>query len=292
MIVFGAGVIGCEYACIFQALGVKTTIVDARSRIMQMHDREIADELMHSMESAGVNFKLGNQLEEIEFDGPKVRVKLTEGSLVTDLFFFAAGRESCSQHLGLERLGVEVSDRGAIAVSKHFQTSVETIYAAGDIIGPPALASTSSEQGRIAMAHAFGKPSQFPDVFPLGIYTIPEMSSVGKNEEELVEAGLDYVVGKAHYSEIARGYIRGESYGLIKILVSAETRCIVGIHIVGADAANLIHIGQCCMLAQITIDQIMHDIIFNHPTLAEGYKVAASNAIKELASRSQAEPAA
>ena len=142
------------------------------------------------------------------------------------------------------------------------------------------------------MAHAFGQATNFPEVFPLGIYTIPEMSSVGKNEEELREAGQDYVVGKAHYSEIARGYIRGEAYGLLKILVCSSTRCIVGIHIVGADAANLIHIGQCCMLAQITIDQIMHDIIFNHPTLAEGYKVAASNAIKELANRSKQEPAA
>lgn len=282
IVVFGAGVIGCEYARIFQALGVETTIVDARSRIMQCHDREIADELMHSMEGSGVKFKLGFHFDKIRFNGPKVVAVFDEELVEADLFFFAAGRESSSQRLGLEKIGVNITQRGAIAVNSHFQSSIPHIYAAGDVIGPPALASTSFEQGRIAVLHAFGSPLKFPDIFPLGIYTIPEMSSVGKTEEELLAQNCDYVVGKAHYSEIARGYIRGDSYGLIKMLVCAKSRCILGIHVVGADAANLIHIGQCCMVAQMPIDQVVNDLIFNHPTLAEGYKIAASKALHAL----------
>ncbi|MFW7381515.1 MAG: Si-specific NAD(P)(+) transhydrogenase [Oligoflexus sp.] len=282
IVVFGAGVIGCEYACIFQALGVQTTIVDARSHIMQSHDREVADELMRAMENVGVIFKLGYNMSEIRFDGPKVMTIFPQETLSSDLFFFAAGRESTSNRLGLERVGILTNKRGAIDVNNHFQTSVKNIYAAGDVIGPPALASTSAEQGRIAALHAFGSKVSFPEVFPLGIYTIPEMSSVGKNEEELIGSGVPYVVGKAHYREIARGYIRGDSHGLLKLLVCSQSHRILGVHIVGADAANLIHIGQCCMLSNMPIDTLVNDVIFNYPTLAEGYKIAAAKALNQL----------
>lgn len=283
MTVFGAGVVGCEYACIFAALGVDTTIIDARTRIMQFIDQEIAEELKLSMQGLGVKFELGRQMKKLEVDGPIVRTTYNDLTLETDIFFFAAGRESCSDHMGLERVGIEVNDRKAVTVNKFFQTSIRNIYAVGDVIGPPALASTSAEQGRLAAAHAFGITDiTFPDVYPLGVYTIPEMSSVGLTEEELIKSKHPYVVGRARYDQIARGYIRGDSYGLMKIIVCRNTHKIIGVHIVGADAANLIHIGQLGMIAGMTIHHFSHATIFNFPTLAEGYKIAAYNAIAEL----------
>jgi len=281
--VFGAGVVGCEYACIFSALGVETTIIDARTRIMQFIDQEIAEELKQSMEGLGVKFELGRQLQKMEVDGPFVRTTYNDLILETDIFFFAAGRESCSDHLGLERVGIEINNRKAINVNKYFQTSVRSIYAVGDVIGPPALASTSAEQGRLAAAHAFGITDVvFPEVYPIGVYTIPEMSSVGLTEEELIKSKEPYVIGRARYDQIARGYIRGDSYGLMKIIVCQNTHKIIGVHIVGADAANLVHIGQVAMIAGMTIYQFAHSTIFNFPTLAEGFKIAAVNAMTEL----------
>ncbi|MDQ3234597.1 MAG: FAD-dependent oxidoreductase, partial [Pseudobdellovibrionaceae bacterium] len=281
--VFGAGVVGCEYACIFSALGVATTIIDARTRIMQFIDQEVAEELKQSMEGLGVKFELGRQMQKMEVDGPLVRTTYNDLILETDIFFFAAGRESCSDHLGLERVGIEVNDRKAITVNKYFQTTIRSIYAVGDVIGPPALASTSAEQGRLAAAHAFGITDvTFPEFYPIGVYTIPEMSSVGLTEEDLIKSKQPYVVGRARYDQIARGYIRGDSYGLMKIIVCQNTHKIIGVHIVGADAANLIHIGQVGMIAGMTIHQFAHSTIFNFPTLAEGYKIAAFNAMAEL----------
>ena len=281
--VFGAGVVGCEYACIFSALGVQTTIIDARTRIMQFMDQEIAEELKQSMEGLGVKFELGRHLQKLEVDGPFVRTTYDDLILETDIFFFAAGRESCSDHIGLDRVGIEINDRKAIAVNKYFQTSIRSIYAVGDVIGSPALASTSAEQGRLAAAHAFGiRDVVFPDIYPIGVYTIPEMSSVGLTEEELIRSKEPYVIGRARYDQIARGYIRGDSYGLLKIIVCQNTHKILGVHIVGADAANLVHIGQVAMIAGMTIHQFAHSIIFNFPTLAEGFKIAAVNAMTEL----------
>ena len=283
ILVFGAGVIGCEYACIFRALGSRTIIVDARTRIMQSADQEIAEELKRSMENMGVEFKLGYSLDRIETKGPLVLSHFSNEIIESDLFFFSAGRVSASQKLGLTRVGVETNDRGAISVNDNFQTAAPNIYAAGDIIGPPALACTSIEQGRIAMCHAFGGPKlKFPKVFPMGVYTIPEMSSVGKSEEELSKENCPYVVGKAHYDEVARGYIRGDHYGLLKLIVCKRTHCILGTHIVGADAANLVHIGQILMMNETPVEKIVDEIIFNYPTLAEAYKIAATKAVKEL----------
>lgn len=281
--IYGGGVISCEYACIFAALGIKTTIVDSRPRIMQYIDQELAEELMKSMQDMGVSFELGRDLVRIENEGPLVKANYQGMSLESEVFMFAAGREPCSQHLGLERVGVKMSERNIIDVNRYFQTSVPEIYAAGDVIGPPALASVSAEQGRLACRHAFGcSDVRFPEFYPLGVYTIPELSSVGKSEQELQAAGTPYVVGRARYDQIARGYIRGDSHGLMKLLVSRETGRILGVHIFGADAANLVHIGQCCMLTGLSIYDFVNSIIFNFPTLAEGYKIAAFNAIAQL----------
>ncbi|MBC7531923.1 MAG: Si-specific NAD(P)(+) transhydrogenase [Oligoflexus sp.] len=287
MTIWGAGVIACEYACIFRALGVETTILDSRSTIMQFMDQEIANELKKAMEQLGVVFKLGHDLEKIEVNGPRVSATF-KGQMVceSDLFFFAAGRESCSENMGLEKLGIPTNDRRTILVNQNFQTAVPNIYAAGDVIGPPALASTSAEQGRVAVCHAFGdETARFPQYYPLGVYTIPEMSSVGQTEEELMKADAPYVVGRARYDQIARGYIRGDSYGLIKILICADTQKILGVHIVGHDAANLVHIGQVAMITKMKIYEFAENVIFNFPTLAEGYKIAAFDAILQLEKR-------
>lgn len=287
IVIYGAGVIGCEYACIFRALGIKTSIIDSRGHIMQFMDQEIVEELRKAMEELGVVFHLGHRLERVETSGPRVKAICNDLKVESDLFFFAAGRESCSDHLGLENIGIQVNDRKAIAVNEYFQTSVSNIYAAGDLIGPPALASTSTEQGRLAIMHAFGQSNlRFPKFYPVGVYTIPEMSSVGHSEEELIAAKTSYVVGRARYDQIARGYIRGDSYGLIKILVCTETFRILGVHIVGADAANLIHIGQVCMITEMSLHDFANSIIFNFPTLAEGYKIAAFHALGQLEQRS------
>ncbi|MBC7661270.1 MAG: Si-specific NAD(P)(+) transhydrogenase [Chitinophagaceae bacterium] len=286
MTIWGAGVIACEYACIFQALGVETTIIDSRSHIMQFMDQEIANELKKAMEQLGVTFHLGHELERVEVNGARVQTYFKGLTCDTDVFFFAAGRESCSEQMGLDKLGIPTNDRKTILVNSVFQTAVPNIYAAGDVIGPPALASTSAEQGRIAVCHAFGDTKvRFPEYYPLGVYTIPEMSSVGLTEEELMKTNYSYVVGRARYDQIARGYIRGDSYGLIKILICADSQKILGLHIVGHDAANLVHIGQVAMITKMTIYEFAENVIFNFPTLAEGYKIAAFDAIAALEKR-------
>ena len=283
MVIFGAGVIGCEYACIFGALGVKTTIVDARSRIMQMVDQEITEELKRCMEAMGISFKLGNSLQRLETQGSSVSAVFDKETINSDIFFFAAGRESSTRNLGLERVGIVTNERGSIPVNSYFQTKIPNIYAAGDAIGPPALAATSALQGRIASCHAFNISCQtFPEIFPIGVYTIPELSSVGKSEEELRAEGIDYVAGRASFEEVARGYIRGDKAGMVKILADPHTQQILGVHIVGADAANLIHIGQTAMLAKMPLITFVDTMIFNYPTLAESYKIAAFNALNKI----------
>lgn len=289
IVIFGAGVIGCEYACIFGALGVDTTLVDGRTQIMQSMDHEMTHALRMSMESLGVKFILGKRYKGIRITPSHAALDLEDLTIEAEVCFFAAGRVSTTSRLGLEEVGIEMNERGAILVNDYFQTSISSIYAAGDAIGPPALASTSIEQGRIAAGHAFGgSRRKFPKVFPVGIYTIPEMSSVGMSEEEVVAAGTDYVVGRANYDEVARGYIRGDNHGLLKLLVSTKDEKILGIHIFGADAANLIHIGQCCMLGDVPCSEIVNSIVFNYPTLAEAYRVAAFNAINKIPAKKKA----
>ncbi|MGE0172985.1 MAG: Si-specific NAD(P)(+) transhydrogenase [Oligoflexales bacterium] len=281
--IYGAGVIGCEYACIFGALGIKTTLIDTRTTIMQTADQEIAKVLKDSMEDMGIEILLGYKLKSMETRGPRVIVTYDRNIVESDIFFFAAGRQSTTENLGLERVGIHTDERGTIKVNEHFQTEASNIYAAGDAIGPPALASTSTEQGRIAVLHAFQADQyRFPKIYPIGIYTIPEVSSVGMTEEMLKQENIDYVVGRAGFDEVARGHIRGENHGLLKILVCTKTEKILGIHIVGADAANLIHIGLCFMLAEFELRMMVNSMLFNYPTLAEAYRVAAFNALNKL----------
>ena len=282
MIIYGAGVIGCEYACIFGALGVETILVDSRDRLLAMSDAEVVKSLEHAMTDIGIKIKFKQDLKKITTNGPKVSVEMTNETIETDVLFFAAGRISNSDNMGLEKIGVNVNERGVISVNDAFQTLVPHIYAAGDVIGPPALAATSAQQGRFCALHAFATmKSEFPKHFPIGVYTIPELSSVGPTEEQLKEQGVDFVVGRAGYSEIARGYIKGDNHGMLKLLVERKTHKILGIHIVGEGASNLVHIGLAFMLKDGVANDLIN-MIFNYPTLAEAYRIAAFNALNKI----------
>ncbi len=283
LVIYGAGVIGCEYACIFGALGVDTTIVDERQNVLQSIDREVAGALQRSMEDMGIKFRMGQKLENVRAEGPKVVAQFPGLTLESDVFFFSAGRLSNTEHLGLEKNGIRIAARGAVHVNEFFQTSISNIYATGDIIGPPALAATSMEQGRFACCHAFDVCERaFPNIFPIGIYTIPELSSVGKTEEDVQNENIPYVVGHASFEEVARGHIRGDNHGMLKIIAHRDTQEILGLHIVGADACNLVHIGQALMLQGGKLLDLVDRMIFNYPTLAEAYRVAAFNALNKL----------
>ncbi|MBP6217652.1 MAG: Si-specific NAD(P)(+) transhydrogenase [Oligoflexales bacterium] len=282
MVICGAGVIGCEYACIFAALGVQVTVVDSRSRILQSCDSEIVQELQASMRALGVKFIFDADLDQIHIKGPRVELMCGANILEADVLFYAGGRVGASNRVGLERVGIEVNGNGIIPVNKNFQTNIDNIYAAGDIVGHPSLAATASQQGRHVACHAFGiNLGDFPKDFPVGIYTIPELSMVGKTEEALKQEGIDFVVGRASYNEIARGYIRGDSHGLLKLLISRETHHILGIHIVGADACNLIHVGLAFMTKNGHAQDLIN-MVFNYPTLAEGYRIAAFNGLNKI----------
>lgn len=282
IIIYGAGVIGCEYACIFGALGVHTTLVDIRSCMLQTMDQEVTLELQRAIQSLGVEIVLGHKIDNLKVVGPRVSCTVGGKPMESDVIFFAAGRVSNTDHIGLDKLGIKVNDRGAIPVNENFQTSVPNVYAAGDVIGPPALAATSTAQGRHACLHAFGvETAAFPQVYPLGIYTIPELSSVGATEEELKAQNVDYEVGRAHFNEIARGYIAGETHGLLKLLICRKTQKILGLHIIGSGACNLIHIGMAFMLNGGYCQDLVN-MIFNYPTLAEAYRVAAFNALNKV----------
>jgi len=282
MLIYGAGVIGCEYACIFAALGVETILVDSRDRLLAMSDTEVVKALEKSMSDMGVKIKFKQELSEITPNGAKLDVKLTDETIQTDVLFFAAGRISNSENLGLDQIGIKVNERGIISVNDVFQTNLPHIYAAGDVIGPPALAATSAQQGRFCALHAFATiKSEFPQHFPIGVYTIPELSSVGPTEEQLQERKVDYVVGRAYYHELARGYIKGDNHGILKLLIERKTHRILGIHIMGEDAANLVHIGLAFMLKGGCANDLIN-MIFNYPTLAEAYRIAAFNALNKI----------
>lgn len=283
VMIYGAGVIGCEYACIFAALGVETTIIDGRSMIMQHSDHEISLALKKIMEESGIRFVLGAKMSEAKIKGPSVIMRLeNDVTLAADLLFYAAGRVPNTDGIGLTRMGVKCTDRGEICVNENFQTNAAWIYAAGDNIGLPALAATSAAQGRHAACHMFTKKVKpFPKVYPIGVYTIPEMSCVGANEQNLKEQGVDYVVGRAQYSEVARGYIRGDDHGLLKLLVCRQTHKILGIQILGHDACNLIHVGLAFMQKGGHAQDFV-DMLFNYPTLAEAYRIAAFNALNKI----------
>ena len=285
--VVGAGVIGCEYASMFAALGVRVTLIDKRGRLLPFVDEEVVDALTYQLRENRVTMRFNESVHHLETiddeHGPRVKIHLDSGkTIITEKALYSIGRTGATSHLALDRAGLEADDRGRLSVNEHYQTKVPHIYAVGDVIGFPALASTSMEQGRIATCHAFHiKATSVPALFPYGIYSIPEISMVGKNEEELTQAGVPYEVGKARYREIARGQIIGDVHGLLKLIFHCETRELLGVHIIGEGASELVHIGQAVMKFNGKVDYFI-TTVFNYPTLAECYKVAAFDGINRL----------
>ncbi len=285
--VVGAGVVGCEYASILAALGVRVTLVDQRNRLLPFVDEEVAAELCHHLRESRVTLRLGesvNRLETVPTEsGDRVRLHLDSGkTILTEKALYSIGRTGATSKLHLKAAGLEPDARGRLKVDANFRTEIPHIYAAGDVIGFPALASTSMEQGRLAVCHAFGvRAKSVPELFPYGIYSVPEISMVGKTEEELTEAGVAYEVGKARYKEIARGQIVGDVTGLLKLIFHSETHKLLGVHIIGEGASELIHIGQAVLSFGGTVDYFVNTV-FNYPTLAECYKVAAFDGINRL----------
>lgn len=282
--IVGGGVIGVEYACMAAALGVSVTLVERRPQILDFVDRQIIEALSYHMRNLGVIFRLGEELDHVSKtpDG-KVCATLKSGKQIwSDALLYAVGRQGNTDSLNLAAGGLEADSRGRIKVNQNFQTEQPHIYAAGDVVGFPSLASVSMEQGRVAICHAFGEPANsVPELFPYGIYTIPEISFVGKTEEQLTESAVPYEIGIAHYREIARGQIINDTTGLLKILFHRETRRLLGVHIVGEGATELVHIGQAALAFEGTIDFFVNTV-FNYPTLAECYKVAALNGLNRL----------
>lgn len=285
--VVGAGVIGCEYASIFAALGVRVTLIDQRERLLPFVDAEITDALTYHLRQNRVTLRLGesvSHIEPIQEDrGKRVKIDLDSGKhIITERALYSIGRTGATDKLNLPAAGLEADNRGRVAVNKHYQTKIPHIYAVGDVIGFPSLASTSMEQGRLAACHAFGvEAKSVPELFPYGIYAIPEISMVGRTEEELTEQSIPYEVGKAQYREIARGQIIGDSTGLLKLIFHFETRELLGVHILGEGASELVHIGQAVMAFGGTIDYFVNTV-FNYPTLAECYKTAALDGVNRL----------
>ena len=285
--VVGAGVIGLEYASIFATLGVRVTLIDKRHRLLPFVDAEIMETLAYHLRENRVTLRLGEEVSGMELItdqvGDRVKIHLASGKqIVTDAALYSVGRTGATSTLNLEAAGLSADNRGRLAVNGHFQTQAEHIYAVGDVIGFPSLASTSMEQGRLAACHAFNiKATSVPELFPYGIYAIPEISTVGRNEEELTEQGVPYEVGKAHYREIARGQIIGDTTGLLKLIFHLDTHELLGVHIIGEGASELIHIGQAVLAFGGTIEYFVNTV-FNYPTLAECYKTAAFDGVNRL----------
>jgi NAD(P) transhydrogenase len=286
LIVVGGGVIGVEYTCMFAALGVRVTLVEKRPRLLEFADQEIIEALSYHLRDSRVTMRLGEEVESVEElpDGAVVANLESKKRISGDALLYAIGRQGNVDELNLAAAGIEADKRGRIPVDKDFRTKVPHIFAVGDVIGFPALASVSMEQGRIAAERAFGNDQvqSNPSFYPYGIYTIPEISFIGKTEEQLTEEDVPYEVGVAYYREIARGQIRGDTTGRLKLIFHRETRQVLGVHIIGEGAAELVHIGQAVMSLNGTVDYFI-DTVFNYPTLAECYKAAAFNGINRLA---------
>jgi NAD(P) transhydrogenase len=284
IVIVGGGVIGTEYASILAMIGVQVVLIDKRPRLLEFVDAQIIDALQRQMTDIGVTLYHAEEVVAIkkEPDG-QVTVSLTHRPpITTTTLMYAIGRIGATKRLNLEEVGIMPDARGRVIVNDHFQTLVPHIYAVGDVIGFPALASTSMQQGRHASCHAFNHPDHTDtDLLPYGIYAIPEISMVGRNEEELTKAEVPYAVGIAHYREIARGQLTGDETGMLKLLFHRHTHVLLGVHTIGEGATELIHIGQAVMAYKGTIDYFI-DTVFNYPTLAECYKVAALDGINRL----------
>ena len=282
--IVGGGVIGCEYASIFSHIGVKVTIVDVRKKLLSFLDQEISDALVYLMRKYGTNLVLGDPWADIHRqDDQVVTVTRSGRKIVSDRLLFAAGRCGNTENLGLEALNIETDDRGIIKVNERYQTSVKNIYAVGDVIGFPSLASVSMDQGRLAAIFAFQHEniSCLNMLLPFGIYTIPEVSIVGETEESLSAVGHDYEIGMARYYELPRGQIINDHDGMLKLIFDRQSKRLLGVHIIGDKATELIHIGQAVMTHGGTIDYFL-DTVFNHPTLSEAYKIAALDGVDRL----------
>jgi NAD(P) transhydrogenase len=283
MVVVGAGVIGTEYASMFAALGTRVTLVEHRDRMLDFCDDEIVESLKFHLRDQAMTFRFGERVATVEAR-PRGTVTVLESGkkIPADVVMYSAGRQGMTGDLDLEKAGLTADDRGRIKVDSDFRTSVDNIYAVGDVIGFPALAATSMEQGRLAAHAAFGEPlTGSGGLQPYGIYTIPEISYVGATEAELTSSSVPYEVGVARYRELARGQIVGDPYGMLKLLVSTDDRRLLGVHVFGTSATELVHIGQAVMGCGGTVDYLV-DTVFNFPTLSESYKVAALNAVNKI----------
>jgi NAD(P) transhydrogenase len=283
MVVVGAGVIGIEYASIFAALGARVTVVDKRPGMLDFCDPEVVESLKFHLRDLAVSFRLGEEVERVEAGEHGTVTTLASGKRIgADTVMYSAGRQGQTGLLDLEAAGLSADKRGRIAVDDRYRTEVPHIYAVGDVIGFPALAATSMDQGRLAAYHAFGEPAHdLTELQPFGIYTIPEISFCGRTEDELTEASVPYEVGVARYRELARGQIVGDPYGMLKLLVHIETRELLGVHVFGTNATELVHIGQAVMGCGGTVDYLV-DTVFNYPTLSEAYKTAALDVTNKL----------
>jgi NAD(P) transhydrogenase len=285
LIVVGGGVIGVEYTCMFAILGVRVTLIEKRDRLLEFADREMIEALSYHLRDSRVTMRLGEEVQCVEQlpDGIVVANLESKKKVSGDALLYAVGRQGAIDDLNLAAAGLEADNRGRIPVNEHYQTKVDHIFAVGDVVGFPSLASVSMEQGRIAAARAFNDqaPSSNPSFYPYGIYTIPEISFIGKTEEQLTDEDVPYEVGLAYYRETARGQIRGDTTGRLKLIFHRDTRKVLGVHIIGEGAAELVHIGQAVMILGGTIDYFI-DTVFNYPTLAECYKAAAFNGLGRL----------
>jgi NAD(P) transhydrogenase len=282
--VIGGGVIGCEYASIFMALGVKVTLVDGRDRLLPFLDAEISDRLRDRLKELGMSFWFNERPVKAENSATGAKLMMKSGKILeTEAALFAAGRRAAVDGLALEKAGLSVNDRGYIAVDENYRTAVSNIYAAGDVIGFPALASTSMEQGRVAVCHAFGfqYKQRVASMLPMGIYTIPEISAAGETEDSCKEKKIEYCVGRAHYGNNARGHICGDTSGLLKIIFSPTDKKLLGLSIIGETATELVHIGMMVLDNGLTINEFI-DQVFNYPTLSEMYKYAAYDGLGNL----------
>jgi NAD(P) transhydrogenase len=285
MAVIGGGVIGCEYASMFAALGVQTTLIEPRLELLAFLDAEMSEALRLGLIHLGIDVRLGASAGEVRREGNKILTTLSSGeTLAVDKLLFAGGRAGQTTGLNLEGAGVEIGKRGAVVVDRHYRTNVPSIYAAGDVIGFPALASVAMEQARVAVADAFGMPDkrEVSELLPYGIYTIPEVSCVGLSEEDAIARGIATVVGRAHYRDNARGKIIGDNDGMVKLVFDRPTRALIGAHCIGDRATELVHIGQSIIALHGTVETLI-EMVFNYPTLAECYKYAAYDALGRFA---------
>jgi NAD(P) transhydrogenase len=283
MVVAGAGVIGIEYASVFAALGTRVTVVEQRDRMLEFCDIEVVEALKYHLRDLAVTFRFGETVAAVQ-RGPEGAIALLASGkrIPADTVMYSAGRHGMTAELNLAAAGLVADERGRIKVGEFFQTAVPSVYAVGDVIGFPALAATAMEQGRMAALHACGEPPhEVSPLQPIGIYSLPEISFIGQTEDQLTRDCVPFEVGVSRYRELARGQIIGDSYGVLKLLVSPADRTLLGVHVFGTGATELVHIGQAVMGCGGTIDYLV-DAVFNYPTLAESYKVAALDATNKM----------